>query len=441
MLLLFAAPAPAPAFAQPAALEGAAPPPAILPLRDRAAFHDRLLADRLDTLVPALMRREGVDMWIVVAREYLEDPVIWSMLDGTSMAARRRTILVFSDPGEGRPVERLTVSRYGLGGMFKPAWNPDAQPDQWKALADLVKARNPRRIAINVSPESAFADGLTKSQYDEMAAALGPDLTARLVPAGPLAIGWLETRTAAEAEAFRGVVAIAHAILAEGLSEKAVKPGVTTVNDLAWWLRERIAEQKLSTWFHPGVAVFRQGSAGALEGDTVIRPGDMIWTDFGISYLGLNTDSQHLAYVLKPGETDAPAGLKAGMAAGNKAQDAVRRAIATAKTGNDALAKALADTKRQGIDATIYSHPLGLHGHAAGPAIGFWDKQTPDERGAPAIHPDTGWSVELAVKKKVPEWGGQTVPFRLEDDVFFDGGRVEWLDGRQTRFHLIPAGG
>ncbi len=413
--------------------------PPVLPLRDQAVIEDKWMKERLDSLVLPLMREAGVDMWVLVAREYLDDPVMKTMLDARSFTARRTTILVFFDRGPGKPLERLTVSRYGLADLFDPAWKPEEQPDQWKRFAEIVAERGPKKIAVNISPESAFADGLTASQYQAMTAALGPDLSARIVPADALAIHWLETRTPAEVALYPMIVRTAHAILAEGLSNKAVTPGVTTVEDLKWWYRQRIKDLGLETWFHPGVAAFRQGVEGEQGGDTVIQPGDMLWVDFGITYLGLNTDTQHLAYVLKPGETDAPAGLKAGLAAANKAQDAVTSSFKTGLSGNDILLAALAKAEAQKLDATIYSHPIGTHGHAAGAAIGFWDDQKPSPRGAHKLRPDTAWSIELNAVQSVPEWGGQKIPFRLEEDAFFDGKSVRYLDGRQTQFHLIKA--
>jgi Xaa-Pro aminopeptidase len=415
----------------------AALPPAIPTLRDQARVHDTWTRERLDTLAPALMREHGVDMWVLVAREYLEDPVLATMLDAESMRARRRTILVLFDPGGGKPVERLTVSRYGVGELFAPSWSPEAQPDQWKALAELIAARDPKRIAVNVSDASAFADGLTQSQHQALTAVLPPRLRERVVPAGDLAIDWLQVRTPAEAAAYPGIVAIAHAILAEGLSSKAVKPGRTTAADLEWWFRERIAERKLTTWFHPSVAIFRQGVARELSGNEVIRPGDMIWTDFGIMHMGLATDTQQLAYVLRPGERDAPAGLKAGLAAANRVQDALTGSFQAGLTGNDLLLRAREKALAQGLQPSIYSHPIGFHGHGAGPAIGFWDDQRPSDRGAGKVRANTAWSIELNNMFAVPEWGGQRVPFRLEEDAYFDGRQVRYLNGRQTRFHLV----
>ena len=425
-----------PPTAQVETLTPAAPP--VLALRARADTRDAILKQRLETIVPRLMRDAGIDMWILVAREYLEDPVVATMLDARSMRARRRTILIFVDPGDGKPVERLTVSRYGLGDLFAGAWNPEKQPDQWARVGEIVAERAPRRIALDVSADSAFADGLTTSQHDALLAAIPAAYRPRIVPADDLAIGWLETRTAAEMALYPGIVAIAHGIIAQALSDKVITPGTTTADDVVWWMRERIAERRLATWFHPSIAIFRQG-ATALEGDAVIQPGDMLWTDFGITYLGLNTDTQHLAYVLKPGERDAPAGLKAGLAAANAVQDALTTSFATGLSGNAVLENARARAMAAGLRPTIYSHPIGYHGHGAGPAIGFWDDQAASPRGARAIVPNTAWSIELNAVAKVPEWGGQEVPFRLEEDAFFDGRSVRYIDGRQTRFHLIGA--
>ncbi|MEW5683521.1 MAG: M24 family metallopeptidase [Pseudomonadota bacterium] len=411
--------------------------PPLLTLRDRAKVEDAILTERLRTVVPRLMREEGVDMWVLVAREYLEDPVVATMLDAKSLRARRRTILVFFDPGDGKPVERLTVSRYGLPGMFDGAWNPEKQPDQWKALGELIAAKNPKKIALNVSALTAFGDGLTVSQRDGLVGALPAGFKDRIVSGERLSVGWLESRTPAETKLYPGIVRIAHAVLGEGLSSKVIKPGVTTTDDVAWYLRERLSRLGVATWFHPSVAVQRQGAKGMLDGDTVIQKGDLVWTDFGVTYLRLNTDTQHLAYVLKDGETQAPAGLRAGLAAANKVQDAVTSSFKVGITGNDVLAAARAKSIAQGLDPLVYSHPLGYHGHGAGPAIGFWDNQNGDERGAAKVFADTVWSIELTATHAVPEWGGQKVAFRTEEDAYFDGTEVRYLDGRETELILI----
>ncbi len=420
--------------------EDAAPAlPAILSPRERAATENRILAERLDTLIPPIMRAEGVDLWLLVAREYFEEPVVATMLDAENMHARRRTILIFHDPGEGKPVERLTVSRYGLGGLFAPAWDPDTQPDQWQAVAEIIAARDPKKIAINSSDLYQFADGMTLSQYDRFMSALPAALHDRVTSGEGLAIRWLETRTPAEMALYPEVVRIAHSIISEAFSRKVITPGVTTAEEVQWWYRHRLMALGLDPWFHPSVAIQRQGAKGMLEGAEVIRPGDLLWTDFGITYLRLNTDTQHLAYVLKPGETEAPAGLRAGLANSNRVQDFLTRAFKTGRSGNEALAQARAEAQAAGLDPSIYSHPIGHHGHGAGPSIGFWDNQNADPRGEGPIRANTAWSIELTSYAAVPEWGGQRVDFRTEEDAFFDGETVRYIDGRQTAITLIPS--
>ncbi|MXO64956.1 M24 family metallopeptidase [Altererythrobacter endophyticus] len=413
--------------------------PAILPMRERAEVINEILADRLDNVLPRLMREQKISMWIVTAREYFESPVISTMLNAESLHARRRTILILFDPGEGQPIERLTVSRYGLGGMFDPAWDPEAQPDQWQAVADLIAERDPANIAINTSDVTAFADGMTLSQFNQFAEALPEKYRSRIVSGENLSIRWLETRTPRELEIYPGILRVAHGIIAEAFSRKVITPGVTTAEDVVWWYRQKVNDLGLKAWFQPSIAIQRPGGDGMMEGDVVIQPGDLLWTDFGITYLRLNTDTQHLAYVLKPGETEAPEALRAGIRQANQVQDALLSSYVAGASGNEVLAAARAKALAAGLDPSIYTHPLGYHGHAAGTAIGFWDNQNGDPRGEYPVHPGTTWSIELAAYDQLPGWGDQRVEFRLEENAYFDGEKVTFLDGRQTELKLIPS--
>ncbi|MCJ7422025.1 M24 family metallopeptidase [Sphingomicrobium astaxanthinifaciens] len=413
--------------------------PAILPMKERAEVIDRILAERFETVLPAVMRAEGVDLWVLMAREYFEDPVTASMLSGEEFSARRRTILVFHDPGEGQPIERLSVSRYGIADFFEVSWDPADQPDQWAALAELIADRDPETIAVNTSDLSAFADGMTHSQWKLMMDALPDHLEERIISGEDLSIRWLETRTPTELALYPGIVRIAHAIIAEAFSRQVITPGVTTTSQVRWWMRERLARLGLQPWFHPSVAIQREGEEGMLYNDRVIEPGDLLWTDFGLTYLRLNTDTQHLAYVLKPGETQAPAGLRAGLEATKRVADILRESFREGEPGNTILARARAQAIAEGYDPSIYSHPIGLHGHGAGPAIGFWDNQEADPRGAAPVRADTAWSIELTTYNAVPEWGGRRVDFRSEEDAWFDGETVRYLDGRQDAITLIPS--
>ena len=421
--------------------------PDILGLREQAVLRDAWVSKRLDVVVPMLMQREGVDMWLLIAREYNEDPVVETMLPATWLAARRRTVLIFYKAGDGECIEKLAVSRYAPGNSFEAVWNPEEQPDQWSRIAELIAERNPNVIAINRSSTFPLADGLSASEEDALVAAIGEKYAARLASAEYLALGWLETRIPDEMAVYPLIVRIAHAIIAEGMSEKAITPGVTTTTDVEWWYRERIRNLGLHTWFHPSVSIERAGEVeqsmvSQFAGETPspnIQAGDLLHVDFGITYLGLNTDTQHHGYVLKAGETDAPAGLKQGLAAGNRVQDILIGNFRTGITGNELLARSREEAIKEGLEPTIYSHAIGFHGHGAGPWIGMWDDQFADPpMGDYPIQPNTAWSIELNVRRAVPEWGGKMVRFKSEEDAYFDGTTVRFLDGRQEKLHLIP---
>jgi Xaa-Pro aminopeptidase len=415
--------------------------PVALSLEARDALHNRWLATRLTQLLPRLMRREGIDMWVVICREHAEDPVYRTLVPQPSMFAWRLTMLLFTDRGAAG-VERLIVNRYGSGDLhrdfakyYEAAFEPEAL-DPLERLARLIRERNPKRIAINESATFAFADGLSASLKSRLVQALGPDLASRLVSSERLAVGWLETRTADELAFYEQIVAITHRIAAEALSSKVITPGVTTLDDLSSWTRRRYAELDLDTWFPPMFAITRSASAGPPS--RVVQRGDLLRCDIGISYVGLNSDIQQLAYVLKEGESDAPPGLREALARGNRLQDILAGELKAGVTGNQVLAAALARARAEGLVPRIYSHPLGFHGHAAGSRIGLPDMQ----EGVPGmgeypIYPDTVWAIELGVRVPIPEWGNQEVPVALEEDASFTSSGVAFLDGRQTRPHLV----
>lgn len=420
--------------------------PGVPPLRDRVAAHDRLVKARLDQVVPRIMREVGVDMWILVAREYNEDPVVKAMLPATWASARRRMVLIFFDRGPDAGVERLAIARYPVGDLFPSLWNPEEQPEQWARVAQIVAERDPKRIAINISRDFALADGMTVGEHRQLVTALGP-MASRLESHDRLALGVLETRTPEDMDVYQGIMRVAHSLIPEGLSEKVITPGVTTTQDVVWWYRERLADLRQDAWCQPSVNIQRADKPMATPGNQtlpenpVIMPGDLLHVDFCAGMIGLKTDTQMLAYVLKPGETDAPAGLKAGMAAANKVQDALTSSFRTGLTGNQLLTAAREKAIAQGLNPVIYTHSIGLNGHGAGPWIGAWERQDMiPGLGDYGIYPDTAWSIELAAIHKVPEWGGKDVRFPLEVDGFFDGKGWRWIDGRQTQLLLIPRG-
>ncbi len=426
----------------------AATPPAMpgLPdLQQRAAIQNSWLKQRLDVLIPQLLREADVDMWVLIAREYNEDPVLETMLPATWMSARRRMVLIFHDRGEDLGVERLAVARYPVGDVFPSAWDPDTQPDQWARVAQIIKERNPASIAINISDTFPLADGLSVSQYRQLREVLDESLASRLVSHDSLAIGWLETRIPAEMATYQSIMRVAHRIVERGLSEEVITPGVTTTDDVVWWYRETLASLKVSPWCQPSVSVQRAGMSTfdiqkmVLENGNVILPGDLVHVDFCMSYMGLMTDTQQMAYVRKAGENEAPQGLRKGLYAANKVQDALTDNFKTGRSGNDILFAARKKALAMGLKPTIYTHPIGYHGHGAGPAIGSWEQQNGTAgTGDYPMRANTAYSIELNAIEAVPEWNDQEVRFMLEVDGFFTGSNFYYIDGRQTELLLIP---
>lgn len=418
----------------------------VLPMRERAKVIDRWLDIRVKEVLPGLMRRTGIDMWVMISREYNEDPVLRTFLPSTWQSARRRTMLVIYDPGEDQPLETLAVARYNVGSVFEKAWDKEQQPDQWARLAEIITERNPQRIGINLSDDYGHADGINKTEYDLLMQALPENLQANIVSAQDLAVGWLEARSDAEMQVYPQIVRIAHDIIRQGFSEAVIQPGVTTTQDVVWWYRQRIRDLGLNAWFHPTVSIQRAQSDGedfiaafTKDGDgQIIIPGDLLHVDFGITYLRLNTDTQQHAYILKPGETGAPEGLQQALKNANRLQDILTSHFKTGRSGNDILARTLKQAKAEGIDPHVYSHPIGYHGHGAGPTIGLWDQQEGvPGRGDYPLYPNTAYSIELNAKTEVKGWDAP-VRIMLEEDAYFDGEKVWYLDGRQMEFWLVP---
>jgi len=415
--------------------------PLILTQRDQAQVIDDLLDDRLRTVLPGLMRREGFDMWVIISREYNEDPVIKTFLPATWHAARRTTMLVAFDRGADKEMEYLAVARYDVGKMFKRAWNPDANPDQWAQLGKIISERNPKKIGVNKAPSWGHADGLTSNDYDNLIKVLPKNLQSKVVSAEKLAVSWLETRTEKEMVIYQQICRIAHNIIQEGFSDKVIQPGVTTTEDVEWWYRERIKELKLDTWFHPTVSAQRNEADELMAKrpqPLVIQPGDFLHVDFGITYLRLNTDTQQHAYVLKAGETEVPVYLKEAFKKGNRLQDLLTGNYKEGRTGNEILKATREQAIAEGITPSIYTHPIGFHGHAAGTTVGMWDFQggVPFTGDYP-MHFKTAYSIELNCTVNIPEWK-KDIRVQLEEDGYFDETGFRYIDGRQRQIITIP---
>lgn len=419
-------------------------------LREQAEMEQQWLKLRLERNLPPLMRKHGVQMWLVLCREYAEDPAFFSLVSPTVFAARRTTIYVFFDRGDKEGVERLALGGDSNGGLYTVYRDPDAPnreiygETQWLLLKKLIEQRRPATIGIDISPTHAFSDGLTAGMHEKLLDTLGPEYSKRLVHAENLALEYQELRVPEMLPAYRQMMQIVHSLISLAFSREVITPGKTTDQDVVWWLRQRVNDAGLGTWFQPSVTVQRQGKPGGLDilnkiTGVVIERGDVLHTDFGITAMRLNTDTQHMGYVLRAGETDVPAGIRGAMKNANRLQDLVLEKMRPGRSGNDVLADVLRQMKAEGIHGSVYSHPIGDHGHAAGPLIGLWDRQDGvPGRGDVTLLPQTWFSIELSAKTPVPEWGGQELQVALEEDAVLDAnGGMSWVLKRQTEYHLV----
>lgn len=438
------------ALAAAPALAAAQAPEPLPPLRQQDEIRQGWLKARLERVLPALMRRHGVAMWLVICREYNEDPVFFSLVSPSVMAARRRTILVFNDKGGEAGVERLALGGGSNGGLYQVYRDPELEGRellggaQWALLRRLIEERKPATIAVDVSHTHAFSDGLSAGEREQLETSLGP-WASRLTRAENLPLDYLQLRIPEMLPHYRQLMRIVHALIARAFSSEVIAPGRTTTDDVVWWLRQQVNERGLGEWFPPSVSVQRP-SIGARDfvatgdrGSVVIQRGDHLHTDFGIRAMGLATDTQHVGYVLKEGETDAPEGLRRALANSNRLQDLLLERMRPGRSGNEVLRDTLAAMKAAGIEGTVYTHPIGDHGHGAGPLIGLWDRQEGvPGRGDVPLLPSTWFSIELQATTAVPEWGGQRVRSAQEEDaVLGEDGRVTWVLSRQEKYHLV----
>ncbi|MEM9679219.1 MAG: M24 family metallopeptidase [Bacteroidota bacterium] len=418
----------------------------VLPERERAIVVDDILKDRFNNLLPTLMDNTGVDMWILISREYNEDPVLKTMLPATWLNARRRTILVFYRDKAENTIEKLAVARYNFGENIVSAWEKNKEPDQWKRLMQIIDERNPKVIGLNYSTHFNICDGIVKTDYEEFMAGLPDQHKSKVISAEALAISWIETRTEAEMIIYNQLVNITHDIIAEAFSEKVITPGVTTTTDVEWWMRDKVTSMGLDTWFHPTVDVQRTAEElgnhlyafSDRPENMVIMPGDLVHCDVGITYLRLNTDCQELAYVLKPNETEPPKFLQEALKDGNRVQDIFTSNFKTGKSGNAILKESLEQGRMEGFKPVIYTHPLGTYGHSSGTTLGLWDSQD----GVPVngdypLHENTVYAIELNTTVTIPEWK-RDIRIMLEEAGFWGEDGFRYVNGRQTKLLTIP---
>ncbi len=414
----------------------------ILPEKERTRVMNEWLKWRLDNILPDLMRSEGIDMWLIINREWIEDPVFFTLVPASTYASPGCVALIFHDRGNELGVEKLACSPGGVRGGFKRIW-ATREKTQFEALADAIKKRNPKKIGINVSRRWGYGDGLTASLKEDLEKALGAEYASRFVSAGDLCVRWMETRSPQELSVYRHICGVAHDIIAEFYSNKVIIPDVTTTDEVRSWTKQRITDLGLETWFYPSLSIRRNKKEAAKYDDNrrVIRRGDLLHCDLGIKYLGLCTDMQWQAYVCKIGEDDAPEGLKEALRRANRVADILMNEFKEGMTGKDIANAAMSKAEAEGLRPSIYTHPLGIHGHGAGTTINAVSPERQDERNVLRwnypLYVNTCYAIELSSTTVVPEWDNQEVRIGFEESAAFTKDGCKYIDGHQIELFLI----
>ena len=419
------------------------PLPKLLSVREQQAVRESWLKKRLDTMLLPMMRQQKIEMWIVVNEEFHADPVTEYIAPPLPYVGRR-DFFIFADRG-GDKLDRLALVRYPEEHLkyFFEILNPPGR-EIAATLRRIVDERKPKTIALNMGGTRGATGGLTQDAYKFLTETLGSDHASRFVPAAPLIVEYMDTRLPEELEHYRTAVALTDLLTQRAFSNEVIKPGKTTVGDVRWWWLQQVNNFGLGVWFQPDLRVQRhnqetgktQQFLSVAEESTVIQRGDVIHIDCGLNYMGLSTDWQKMAYVLREGEKDVPEGLEKALTNTNRLQDALFTHIKPGASGFEVYDATMADMKKLGIEAMIYSHSVGNQGHALGASIDF-RRPTTGAPSEPPFREGSYTSIELNTSTPVPEWGGQKVTIMMEDDAYLTKDGMKWFRPRQTAFYII----
>lgn len=417
-----------------------------LPWSRQIAVREQWLEKR-HSMILDMMRRNEIEMWIIVNEEFHNDPLT-EFIAPPRPYAGNRDLFVFLDTGKQglRKIALTSYSEESVERFFESASDPKPAAEQLRALWDVY---HPAHIALGIDGRRGVTRSLTKSSFDFIVQAMGDEAIPHFVPAQDLIDEYFDTRIPEEFDTYSEMVRLTESLTHRALSDEVITPGVTTAGDVRRWLYEQMWQNRVDTWFQPDVRVQRKGeqndkSRGFLavaKESTVVQPGDVLHIDFGITYMGLNTDWQKMAYVLLPGETDAPAGLKLALHNTNELQDALTlRAARPGRTGGEVYNLAMEEMKQKGIKAMIYSHPIGNQGHGLGASIDFRAASN-DPRLGPAaterLRKGSYLSVELNTCTEIPEWASQPICMMEEDDAYLTDEGYRFFRPRQTELYLI----
>ena len=367
-------------------------------LKEQYALKDQCLKERLEIILPQVMEDADVDMWIVASKEYHEDPTFKAMVPAEYLTARRITMFAFSKEADGIHRYSLSMPDKSVAKFYESKWQ-FGKEDQMVALKRLIEEKDPKRIALNMSKEFAVCDGFSIGLYQMFKESLGEDIMNKMVNDDLLAMKFMEIRTPTELKLMPEVMSVAHDIMERMYTTDVIKPGITTTNDLEWFMKEEVNKLGLSYWFEPTMDLQRKNGDESRYDSCVIQKGDLLHCDFGIYYMNMCTDTQRLGYVAKDDEDTMPQYLLDGMKVGNRFQDIVRENMIVGRTGNEVFEAAMKQAKEEGIQAMLYSHPCNMYGHGPGPTIGLFSNQNAIPiKGDVKLSNNTVYALELNVK-------------------------------------------
>ena len=417
--------------------------PKLLSLREQQSVRESWLKKRLDTMLLPMMRQQKIEMWIVTNEEFHADPVTAYIAPPLPYVGRR-DYFVFADRG-GNKLDRIAIVRYPEEhlGLFFEVLNPPGK-EIGPTLRRIVEERKPKTIALNIGGMRGATDGLTHEGYKFLTEAVGPDYASRFVSAAPLIVEYMDTRLPEELEHYRRAVEVTEILTQRAFSNEVITPGKTTAGDVRWWFLQQVNNLGLDVWFQPDLRIQRhnrepgktQQFLSVTSESEVIQRGDVIHIDCGVNYMGLSTDWQKMGYVLRQGEKNVPEGLKRALTNTNRLQDALFAHIKPGVKGFEVYDATMADMKKLGIEAMIYSHSVGNQGHALGASIDFRRPSTGTSL-EPPFREGSYTSIELNTSTPVPEWGGQKVTIMMEDDAYLTKDGMKWFRPRQTAFYVI----
>ena len=414
----------------------------LLPWSEQIAVREAWLVERHASLLP-MMRRHGIDMWIVINEEFHDDPLTEYVAPPRPYTGRR-DVFVFVDGGDDG-LRKVAATGYWEETVARFFESPIDPAPAAQVLRELYEEHDPAVIGLGTGGSRGMTRSLTHDSYRFLAEAMGPEAESRFDGAAPLIDEYLATRIPGEHAHYERLVALTEAITRRALSREAIEPGVTTVGDLRDFMYDELWSHGVRTWFQPDFRVQRRGmeevgSRGFLavaSEETVVQPGDLVHLDFGISYMGLDSDWQKMAYVLLPGEDAPPPGLVAAFENTKTLQDALTGLSRPGMTAGEAYRAAMEAMDEQGIQAQIYSHPLGNHGHGLGPSIDFRSADRVDVAGQVLVG-GSYISIELNTKTPVEEWDGQEVYVMQEDPAYLSDQGWRFFRPRQEAFYLVP---